>query len=292
MQNNQQQLKEQIVALLQDQKAEDAEKFGAYCQRIKMETDKQGKQKYPFMQRKTAKELAGLFRRVKAEGLVFDGKHVTLQSTGVTYDYVAYKNKMLVVYPDSKIDIGVVNEGDEFSFDKSDGKVNYNHKINNPFDEKKTIIGAYCIIKNTRGEFLTTLNKEELEKHRKVAKTDSIWSAWFKEMVLKTVIKKACKYHFDDIFEGINEMDNESYAPEQVVATEEDAAKVAETIAKIDAMTDIKELQDFFLKLPPQLIKNGDVFEAYNAKKADLTPAAPKATKTPAKAKKVAVKKK
>lgn len=269
------QLKDQILTELQDEKAVDAEKFAAYCQRIKMETDKHGKLKYPFMQNKKAKELAGLFRRVKAEGLVFDGKHVTLQSTGVTYDYVAYKNKMLGVYPDSKFDVAVINEGDKFSFSKNDGKITYTHDIADPFAEKLNIIGAYCIIKNERGEFLTTLNKEELEKHRRVAKTDSIWSAWFKEMVLKTVIKKACKYHFDDIFEGINEMDNESYAPEQVVVSEEDHAKIAEVIKAIEAYTDIKDLQQYFLGLPSQFVKNGDVFEAYDAKKAELAPAKP-----------------
>jgi len=283
-------LKDQILAELKGEKQVDAEKFAAYCQRIRMETDKEGKLKYPFMQHKAAKELAGLFRRVKAEGLVFDGKHITLQSTGVTYDYVAYKNKMLVVYPESKIDLGVVKEGDEFAFTKDDGKVTYHHNITDPFNEKRQIIGAYFVVKNNRGEFLTLLNKQEIEKHRKAAKTDSIWSAWFTEMVLKTVAKKGCKYHFDDIFEGMNEMDNESYAPDQVVASEEDAAKVAEAIAKIDAMADIKGLQDYFLSLPPQLVKNGDVFEAYNAKKADLAHDAPKEAPKAKKAAKGAVK--
>lgn len=263
-------LKEQILDELPNENQIDVDKFASYCQRIRMEVDKRGQLRYPFMQRKSATELAGLFRRVKSEGLVFDGKHITLQSTGVTYDYVAYKNKMLLAYPNSKIDIGVVNKGDIFKFKKENGEISYTHDIADPFAEKLEITGAYCIIKNDRGEFLTTLNRDELEKHRKSAKTDSIWSAWFKEMVLKTVIKKACKYHFDDIFENINEMDNESYDPDQVVLSVQDEYKIDKTIDKIADMENIKELQTYFLGLESSLIKNGDIFEAYNAKKEEL----------------------
>jgi recombinational DNA repair protein RecT len=67
------------------------------------------------------------------------------------------------------------------------------------------------VIKNKRGEFLTILGKEELEKHRKTAKTDFIWKQWFREMCLKTIMKKACKLHFGDIFTAIEEQDNENY---------------------------------------------------------------------------------
>jgi hypothetical protein len=34
---------------------------------------------------------------------------------------------------------------------------------------------------------------------------------WFTEMCLKTVIKKACKLHFGDIYTWIEEIDNENY---------------------------------------------------------------------------------
>lgn len=206
-------MKEQITALLTEYKPEEVEKYAAYCVRLQIEKTKEGALKNPWASHKKAEEFASLFKRVSADGLVFDGKHITLQSTGVSYDYVAYKNKMLIAYPESKIDVSVVNEGDAFSFSKEDGKVSYTHSFTDPFGDStdKTVKGAYCVIKNTRGEFLTLLSKEEIEKHRKVAKTDSIWRSWFKEMVLKTVIKKACKQHFDDIVSEIEEIDNENY---------------------------------------------------------------------------------
>ena len=66
----------------------------------------------------------------------------------------------------------LVYTDDKFSFEKHSGKVVYQHEINNPFDEKKdeNVIGGYCVIKNKRGEFLTLLSKNEIEKHRKVFK--------------------------------------------------------------------------------------------------------------------------
>lgn len=204
-------MKEKIIELLKDiEQKEAVENYASYCARLKLEKNKEGKLKNPFMQYKKEEELAELFKRVLADGLIFDGKHITLQSTGVCYDYIAYKNKMLLAYPESKIDMSVVNDKDTFSFSRANGKVFYEHQMTEPF-QKENIIGAYCVIKNNRGEFLTLLNKEELEKHRKVAKTDYIWSAWFKEMVLKTVIKKACKQHFDDVYTKIEELDNENY---------------------------------------------------------------------------------
>lgn len=191
---------------------EEVETFGAYCQKTMVEKNKDGSIKNPWFQGRSPSELAEVFKRVANDGLVFDGKHVTFQSTGVSYDYVAYKNKMLKAYPESKIDIGTVAKEDEVSFEKVDGTVIYRQIIKNPFQSptEESIIGAFCVIKNSRGDFLTTLSKEEIEKHRKVARTDYIWKAWFKEMVLKTVIKKACKQHFDDVTAKMDEVDNEN----------------------------------------------------------------------------------
>lgn len=204
-------MKEKIISILSDiEQVEAVENYASYCQRLLLEKTKDGKLKNPFMQYKKPEELANLFRRVLADGLIFDGKHITIQSTGISYDYIAYKNKMLLAYPESKIDVSTVSDKDEFSFSKENGLVSYEHKIKEPFGNNN-IVGAYCVIKNNRGEFLTMLNMEEIEKHRKVAKTDYIWSAWFKEMVLKTVIKKACKQHFDDVYTKIEELDNENY---------------------------------------------------------------------------------
>jgi len=168
--------------------------------------------------------------------LIFDGVHITLQSTGVSYDYIAYKNKMLLAYPETIIDVSLVYTKDEFVFEKKSGVVSYVHKIGDPFGQTETdIIGGYCVIKNKRGDFLTLLNKADIERHRKVARTDYIWKSWFAEMALKTVIKKACKQHFADIFQNIETIDNEGSDVELV----EIDIDVKEAVNKITTKEDL-----------------------------------------------------
>jgi hypothetical protein len=207
--------KEKLISLLPRETSEEkaiAENFASYIIRLEVEKDKAGKIKNAWMKGRTEDQMADLFKRVAKDGLVFDGKHISLQPTGVSYDYVAYKNKMLLAYPESKIDMALVYEGDDFNVSKESGSVIYHHNIASPFvRDTKNIIGAYCVIINKRGEFITLLDKAELTKHRKVAKTDFIWNQWFAEMALKTVIKKAVKQHFDDVYINIEEADNENY---------------------------------------------------------------------------------
>lgn len=205
--------KHEIKTLLKNHNEQDVDKYASYCIRLLKDKDKKtGQPKNPWMQKKKPEELAALFERVHHEGLIFDGEDITLQSTGVSYGYNAYKNKMFLAYPESKIDLHLVYTNDEFDFSKESGKVKYLHKISNPFNQRdEDIIGGYCVIKNRRGEFLTLLSKAQIDKHRKVAKTDYVWKAWFPEMCLKTVIKKACKTHFKDVYKNIEEMDNENY---------------------------------------------------------------------------------
>jgi len=234
-------MKEKIISILSDiEQVEAVENYASYCQRLLLEKTKDGKLKNPFMQYKKPEELANLFRRVLADGLIFDGKHITLQSTGISYDYIAYKNKMLLAYPESKIDVSVVSDKDEFSFSKENGLVSYEHKIKEPFGNNN-IVGAYCVIKNNRGEFLTMLNMEEIDKHRKVAKTDYIWQSWFKEMVLKTVIKKACKQHFDDVYTKIEELDNENYDLENALDISIEAKQEIEQATTIEQLKEVAE---------------------------------------------------
>ena len=265
--------------LSKEKNQQDVKKFAAYCARILIE-NKDGKLKYPFMQTKTSSDLAELFKRVQAEGLVFDGVHVTLQSRGITYDYVAYKNKMLTAYPESELDLNVVLEGDEFTAQKKDGVVNYTHTIKDPFltPTDQNIKGAYMVIKNKRGEFLTTLSKEEIAKHRKVAKADFIWKAWFKEMVLKTIMRKGTKYHFEDEFKTMNETDNVNYDLDKIddVTVEPDVdpekydAEKKDAIKKINAQKKSETLLSLFKLLDSDLRKDDEVLEAYMSKRDKL----------------------
>jgi len=235
--------KEKIIELLKDHdNQEDVKKFASYILRLVLDM-KYGKPKNYWVQNRTEAEMADLFKRVAKEGLVFDGVNITLQSTGISYNYVAFRNKMLLVYPESKIDLALVYEGDKFSAKKKDGKVFYDHEIANPFGQKdEDIKGGYCIIKNKRGEYLETMSPEEIEKHRKVAKTDYIWRSWFREMCKKTIIKKACSQHFRDVFAGMEKEDNRAYELENPVNID------LKWKQEIDEIQDVEALRSYYLE--------------------------------------------
>lgn len=196
----------ELNVLLKDEDQVNVKKYVAHCKGL----EKSGKNKW--IEGFTFGVLADLFKRVAAEGLVFDGVHITLQSRGISYDYVAYKNKMLIAYPETIIDVQLVFKDDDFKVSKNSGVIDYSHSIANPFENiNSDIKGGYCVIKNKRGEFLTVLSLADFQQHRAVAKTDYIWAKWYKEMCLKTLIKKAVKVHFDDVFENMEIEDNKNY---------------------------------------------------------------------------------
>ena len=236
----------EVKELLKDYNQVDVEKFTSYC--IGLEMAKNGS-KNPFMKRLPANKLSDLFKRVTNEGLKFDGKHVTLQSTGINYDYMAYKNKMLMAYPESIIDVDLVYEGDEFTLAKSSGKVICNHEIVNPFDRiDSKIKGGYCIIKNKRGEFVVTLTKADFEKHRKVARTDFIWKAWYVEMCMKTLIKKCVRIMYDDVYDTIDEEDNKQINLNQIKKdwiSDIDKAETSEELDMIWSAMSAKEQTNY-----------------------------------------------
>lgn len=186
--------------------------YDMYVHKLKTEKDKYGKLKNYWTADKDNQFWEDCWKVIEQSGLPFDGKHITVTNNGVTFDYVAYKNKMLQVYPDSVIDCNLVYKGDSFAFEKENGHVTYKHIVNDPFGHTKDkIVGGYCVIKNKRGEFLTLLSTTEIEQAKKVARTTSIWDAWYAEMALKTVIKKAVKFHFDDIYTVMEDEDNKNY---------------------------------------------------------------------------------
>lgn len=225
------------LAELLDTKDSNVVNYINYCKRSELEKTKDGQPKNYHFKKLSAETLAELYKRVESEGLVLDGKHITIQSTGLSYDYVAYKNKMLITYPESLIDLQLVYKEDKFNVAKNSGKVIYNHEIVNPFSRsEKDIIGGYCVIKNKRGEFITTLNSSELNKHKAVAKTSYIWNNWFSEMCMKTIIKKAVKYHFEDIYNKIEE-DEDSH-----IDLEKPTFEVEEELSKCKTNSQINDL--------------------------------------------------
>ena len=253
-------IQKQIIDALANEKG--ASDFAAYVAKSIAEKDrKTGKLKNPHFQNRSAEFFVDIFNRVKEAGLVFDGKHVTLQQTGITLDYVAYKNKMLVSYPESKISIGVVYDGDSFSFSECDGKVRYTHEHSNPFNKSDDkIIGVYVVIRNKRGEFLTTLDMNEIKKHRAVSKGDFIWKAWFVEMCKKTVMKKACKYHFDDVVTSLDEIDNENYDLDLPIQAN------TELKDKVNSCKTLEELTELYKKENP----TGEDLKLFSLRKGEI----------------------
>lgn len=195
--------------------------------------------------------------------------------------YHGYKNKILNTYPETEFDIQLVREGDDFSFSKESGKIQYSHKINDPFGTKP-IIGAYVIFKNKRGEYLEALSQHDYEEMRKASKQTYLWDQWESEFWLKSVIKRACKRHFNDIVAEIDKVDNEDYGMrekgeppvDQKAAAEE---REKEVIEQIKVAESVDELKGVFLG--SGLTANKKVIAAKDQRKLELVDAQIKADK-------------
>jgi len=214
----------------------------------------------------TNEKVIYLFKKVKREKLVFDGKHVLIQNRGgkitLLYDYIAYKNKLLVSFPKMILDYDIVYKNDDFKFQKIDGKILYHHNLNSPFNHKdENIIGVYCIIKNKRGEFLVSLDKQELEIIRSKSKTGkykndkkkTIWEEWYKDMCIKSAIRKITKIHFSDVFVEMNKIDNENFDLSKPTRKIEGLEEI--TKKEIEETKTIKELEDYYHK-NKNIVKN------------------------------------
>ena len=213
-----------------------------YLMFLETDKDKEKKPRNAWFQYLKPQQLIDIYSKVAIDDLSIDGETITLQNKGklmVSYNYQAYKNLVLRAYPESKFDIQIVNKGDDFSFRKESGQVIYSHKLNDPFNPKPETIGAYVVIKNKRGEFLETVNMTDIAKMRSAAKTKNIWEEWESEMILKSVMKRACKRHFKDIVTNVENIDNENYDLDRV--------GFDETIQKkIDAATSFKDLSKIY----------------------------------------------
>jgi len=187
--------------------------YVGYLKFLENEKDKEKKIKNYWFAGISEDQFIDIYKKVAVDRIFIDGETITIGFRGkllITYNYQAYKNLLLNIYPETIFDMQIVNDGDSFSFNKENGKIIYSHKINDPFALNKKIIGTYCIIKNSRGEFLETLNMQDIEKMKAVATTKNIWNDWQSEMVLKSVIKRACKRHFRDIVVNAEKIDNEN----------------------------------------------------------------------------------
>lgn len=246
---------EEIKTLLGDHNQKKVDIFINYLKELELAKDRNGAKKNKWFGFFKASQAVALYKKVAIDNLFIDGETITLTNKGqvmVSYDYNAYKNKLLNIYPNSKFDIQIVCQKDTFDFRKEDGQVKYTHILGDPFSNAKKTIGAYCIIKNERGEFIEVLNMNEVAKMKNVAKTKNIWNTWEDEMILKSVIKRACKRHFKDIVVNIEAMDNENYELDNVDLD-------SEIQEKIQATTTLEELTKVY-KLNQTKVKDQKAF--------------------------------
>lgn len=230
----------QIKQALKDYKKEDVDIYTSYLKSLGA-AKKKGELANPWFNKVGINQYVDAFKKVAKTGVYIDGEDVTLnyrKGLVISYGYQAYKNRLLLRYPESIIDLQLVRKDDSFSFFKENGKVMYKHVLNSPFTDLP-IIGVYCIIKNRRGEFIENLSMKEVDKMKNVSKMDFIWRSWEGEMVLKSAIKRACKRHFKDAVKDIEEIDNEGYELENV--------NVDRSIQQeIQKCTTIDELEDLY----------------------------------------------
>lgn len=208
-------------------------------------------------------------------GLVIDGINVVITGHNMAMvTYHGYKNKVLQSYPEASFDVQLVRENDMVKFAKESGNVVYSHEIADPFGNTK-IVGAYCVITTKRGEFLETLNESDFGKMRSGSKMATLWNTWESEFWLKSVLKRACKRHFNDIVADIDKVDNEDYGTtDDNPALIENEDQVAAVITMLREAVDLDTLRNRFLTVGA-LMKNAKVVAAKDARKEELLAQAP-----------------
>jgi recombinational DNA repair protein RecT len=171
-------------------------------------------------------------------GLVIDGINVVITGKAMAMvTYHGYKNKVKQTYPTATFDVQLVREGDTFTVAKESGHVIYSHQFGSPF-ENKPIQGAYCAIKIDDNDYFEALNQRDYKEMQKSSKQGFLWDKWESEFWLKSVIKRACKRHFNDVVAEIDKVDNEDYGAKDTKDVKASDSKKAEIIAAAKAQDD------------------------------------------------------
>lgn len=262
---------ENIKKLLKNYDSEKVDIYISYLQNLKTEKTKDGKLANWWFDKVSEQDFANVFKKVANTGLFIDGDSITLnyrKKLVITYDYHAYKNKVMLSYPETIFDFQIVYKDDSFTFRKESGKVIYSHTIANPFDTKKEIQGAYGVIKNRKGEFIEFLTMDDIDKMKNTSLMKNIWNTWFDRMVLKSIIKRICNIHFKDIVKDIDTIDNETNNLNatninELIQKDIENAKTQEDLTKIynENIGTIEDVEGFINLLTEKKkeIKNGQV---------------------------------
>lgn len=206
-------------------------------------------------------------------GLTLDGVNVVITGRNMgMITYHGYKNKVLQTYPGSTFDVQLVREGDTFQVSKESGSVMYSHNFGDPFGESE-IKGAYCVIKNKTGEYLELLGPKDYANMKGASKQAKLWGEWESEFWLKSVIKRACKRHFNDVTAELDKVDNEDYgmvSDEQFDKNFDDQQEKFEAaVASINSAKDLDQLRTIFNGLG-KIGNLPDVMKAKDIKKEEL----------------------
>lgn len=90
----------------------------------------------------------------------------------------------------------LVHENDEFKTLKKQGGVgveSYEFKVKDPFNRGKLVGGfGYVIYEDERKNKLVVMSLADMDKRRKIAKTDTFWKPWEEEMYYKTLVSHVC----------------------------------------------------------------------------------------------------
>lgn len=253
-----------IRKMLREYPEQKTERYLSYVQKLKTEKKRGGDLVNPWASKKPDGYWIDTFKDVADNvGLYIDGKSVSITSIGVTYDYNAYKNVLSKKYPETTYDYQLAYDVDEYVFHKKNGKIDYTHKIKDPFSTSKKIVGAYAIIKNRLGEFLEVINLDDINKFKNSSRMPHLWKNWYDRMVLKSVIKRICKSAFYDVVETMYNQDNEHSNPNNAKIESE----MQEQIAACKTTEDIKKIwKDAY-------IKDRFLFKLFQDKKAEIVQA-------------------
>lgn len=160
----------------------------------------------------------------------------------------------------------VVYEKDEFDFEEKNGEFDYTFKP--AIGDRGKRVGAYaCFLMpdgRIRGGFY---NLSDIQKRRQVAKTDKIWTAWFDEMVRKTVIRMAMATlprgrNTQEVFSKWEEVDNRHLDISQEL-TEEKREEVILKIREYVLNDDPKGLRSYHRGLSAIAGHDGAILDEY-----------------------------
>lgn len=132
----------------------------------------------------------------------------------------------------------VVYEGEDFSIDASDGERRPVHVKKSEFDRgaDNKIIGVYSVAKFKDGTVdCEPMSRAEIEKVRKVAKTQKVWDGWFSEKAKVAVLRRHSKrlpLSAEDMDMILNRMGDEHDLDRETRDVTPEPEKPRETLAK------------------------------------------------------------